>query len=100
MNKKEQNEKKGEQKMMVITTRTLVNGYELIVNEEGYMYFNVKSLLEGFMVHRSECAEGRAQGTETSAEGDEKGDREPEKGTRKIRRRKNNGWNENNEHQK
>ena len=28
-----------------------VNGYELIVNEEGYMYFNVKSLLEGFMVH-------------------------------------------------
>ena len=50
MNKKE-NEKKGEQKKMVITTRTLVNGYELIVNEEGYMYFNVKSLLEGFMVH-------------------------------------------------
>ena len=47
MNKKE-NEKKGEQKKMVITTRTLVNGYELIVNEEGYMYFNVKSLLEGF----------------------------------------------------
>ena len=50
MNKKE-NEKKDEQKKMVITTRTLVNGYELIVNEEGYMYFNVKSLLEGFMVH-------------------------------------------------
>ena len=50
MNKKE-NEKKGEQKKMVITTRTLVNGYELIVNEEGYMYFNVQSLLEGFMVH-------------------------------------------------
>ena len=50
MNKKE-NEKKGEQKKMVITTRTLVNGYELIVDNEGYMYFNVKSLLEGFMVH-------------------------------------------------
>ena len=50
MNKKE-NEKKGEQKKMVITTRTLVNGYELIVDNEGYMFFNVKSLLEGFMVH-------------------------------------------------
>ena len=50
MNKKE-NEKKDEQKKMVITTRTLVNGYELIVDNEGYMFFNVKSLLEGFMVH-------------------------------------------------
>jgi DNA-binding transcriptional MerR regulator len=50
MNKKE-NEKKGEQKKMVITTRTLVNGYELIVDNEGYMFFNVQSLLEGFMVH-------------------------------------------------
>ena len=50
MNKKE-NEKKDEQKKMVITTRTLVNGYELIVDNEGYMFFNVQSLLEGFMVH-------------------------------------------------
>ena len=44
MNKKE-NEKKDEQKKMVITTRTLVNGYELIVDNEGYMYFNIQSLL-------------------------------------------------------
>ena len=29
----------------------LVNGYELIVDNEGYMFFNVQSLLEGFMVH-------------------------------------------------
>ena len=50
MNKKE-NEKKDEQKKMVITTRTLVNGYELIVDNEGYMFFNVQNLLEGFMVH-------------------------------------------------
>ena len=50
MNIKE-NEKKDEQKKMVITTRTLVNGYELIVDNEGYMFFNVQSLLEGFMIH-------------------------------------------------
>ena len=43
--------KKDEKKKMVITTRTLVNGYELIVDNEGYMFFNVQSLLEGFMVH-------------------------------------------------
>ena len=43
--------KKDEKIKMVITTRTLVNGYELIVDNEGYMFFNVQSLLEGFMVH-------------------------------------------------
>ena len=38
-------------KKLAILLRTMVNGYALEVNNEGYMYFNAQSLLEGFMVH-------------------------------------------------
>ena len=38
-------------KKLAILLRTMVNGYMLEVNDEGYMYFNAQSLLEGFMVH-------------------------------------------------
>ena len=38
-------------KKLAILLRTMVNGYSLEVNGEGYMYFNAQSLLEGFMVH-------------------------------------------------
>jgi len=38
-------------KKLAILLRTMVNGYMLEVNNEGYMYFNAQSLLEGFMVH-------------------------------------------------
>ena len=31
--------------------KTMVNGYMLVVNNEGYMYFNAQSLLEGFCIH-------------------------------------------------
>ena len=31
--------------------KTMVNGYMLEVNNEGYMYFNTQSLLEGFRIH-------------------------------------------------
>lgn len=37
-------------KKMTILLRTMVNGYSLDVNGEGYMYFDIPSLLEGFMV--------------------------------------------------
>ena len=50
MNKKVAKEQK-EQKKLTILLRTMVNGYMLEVNNEGYMYFNAQSLLEGFMVH-------------------------------------------------
>lgn len=40
-----------EQRRLAILLRTMVNGYMLEVNNEGYMYFNAQSLLEGFMVH-------------------------------------------------
>ena len=43
-------ENKQEQKRLVILLRTMVNGYSLDVNGEGYMYFDIPSLLEGFMV--------------------------------------------------
>ena len=46
MNKKVENKKK-----LAILLRTMTNGYMLEVNNEGYMYFNAQSLLEGFMVH-------------------------------------------------
>ena len=49
MNKKVEN--KQEVKRLAILLRTLTNGYMLQVNDEGYMYFNAQSLLEGFMVH-------------------------------------------------
>ena len=37
-------------KRLAILLRTMVNGYSLDVNGEGYMYFDIPSLLEGFMV--------------------------------------------------
>ena len=40
-----------EQQRLAILLRTMTNGYMLDVNNEGYMYFNAQSLLEGFMVH-------------------------------------------------
>ena len=38
-------------KKLAILLRTMVNGYMLEVNNEGYMYFNAQSLLEGFCIH-------------------------------------------------
>ena len=49
MNKKE--EKEQEVKKLAILLRTMRNGYMLEVNNEGYMYFDALTLLEGFMVH-------------------------------------------------
>lgn len=34
-----------------VLLRTLVNGYLLEVNDEGYMYYDAQSLLEGFIIH-------------------------------------------------
>ena len=51
MSKKVEKEQAKEQKCLAILLRTMVNGYMLEVNNEGYMYFNAQSLLEGFMVH-------------------------------------------------
>ena len=44
-------ENKQEQKRLVILLRTMVNGYSLDVNGEGYMYFDAQSMLEGFCIH-------------------------------------------------
>ncbi|MBR6016420.1 MAG: hypothetical protein IK067_04740 [Prevotella sp.] len=33
-----------------VTVKTVRNGYLLLVGDEGYMYFNVQSLLEGFCI--------------------------------------------------
>ena len=38
-------------KRLNIMLKTMVNGYMLEVNNEGYMYFNAQSLLEGFCIH-------------------------------------------------
>ena len=40
-----------ENKRLNIMLKTMVNGYMLEVNNEGYMYFNAQSLLEGFCIH-------------------------------------------------
>jgi len=50
MNKKVEKEQKEPMKLAILL-RTMTNGYMLDVNNEGYMYFNAQSLLEGFMVH-------------------------------------------------
>ena len=50
MNKKEEKEQKEPQRLAILL-RTMTNGYMLDVNNEGYMYYNAQSLLEGFMVH-------------------------------------------------
>ena len=47
MSKKVENK----QKKLAILLRTMTNGYMLEVNNEGYMYFNAQSLLEGFCIH-------------------------------------------------
>ena len=51
MSKKVEKRQAKEKKRLAILLRTMVNGYALEVNNEGYMYFNAQSLLEGFMVH-------------------------------------------------
>lgn len=51
----EQNEKtlevKEEKKYLKILLRIMRNGYSLDVEDEGYMYHDEQSLLEGFLVH-------------------------------------------------
>ena len=47
----EKEQTKGQDQRLAILLRTMTNGYMLDVNNEGYMYFNAQSLLEGFMVH-------------------------------------------------
>ena len=48
--KKEKSVEKEQPKRLAILLRTMVSGYMLEVNNEGYMYFNAQSLLEGFLV--------------------------------------------------
>ena len=48
---KVQTEQKEQPQRLAILLKTMVNGYLLEVNDEGYMYFNAPSLLEGFMIH-------------------------------------------------
>jgi len=43
--------RKLEQLRLDIRLRTVVNGYALEVNNEGFMYFDAQSLLEGFCIH-------------------------------------------------
>ena len=50
MNKKVEKEQMEPMKLAILL-RTMTNGYMLDVNNEGYMYYSVQSLLEGFMVH-------------------------------------------------
>ena len=50
MNKKVEKEQTEPMKLAILL-RTMTNGYMLDVNNEGYMYYNAQSLLEGFMVH-------------------------------------------------
>ena len=40
-----------EQQKLNVLLRTKVNGYMLEVNNEGYMYYEAQSLLEGFIIH-------------------------------------------------
>ena len=48
---KQVGKKKPEQKKLDIRLRTMTNGYALEVNDEGYMYYNAQSLVEGFCIH-------------------------------------------------
>ena len=48
---KVQTEQKEQPQRLAIQLRTMVNGYVLEVNDEGYMYYDAQSLLEGFMIH-------------------------------------------------
>ena len=47
----EKEQTKDQDQRLTILLRTMTNGYMLDVNDEGYMYFNAQSLLEGFLVH-------------------------------------------------
>jgi hypothetical protein len=48
---KQVGKKKLEQLKLDIRLRTVSNGYALDVNNEGFMYFDAQSLLEGFCIH-------------------------------------------------
>ena len=47
--KKEQNEQAS--KRIALQVKTMVNGYSVELDREGYMYYDVQSLLEGLFVH-------------------------------------------------
>ena len=47
MVKNEQNK----QERMILSVRTKVNGYLLEVNDEGYIFFDVRKLLAGMFIH-------------------------------------------------
>ena len=47
----EKEQTKDQDQRLSILLRTMTNGYMLEVNDEGYMYFDIPSLLEGFLVH-------------------------------------------------
>ena len=47
--KKEQKEQAS--KRIALLVRTMVNGYSVELEHEGYMYYDVQSLLEGLFVH-------------------------------------------------
>ena len=47
----EKEQTKDQDQRLTILLRTMTNGYMLEVNDEGYMYFDIPSLLEGFLVH-------------------------------------------------
>ena len=49
MNKTEK--KKEAPKRIALMVRTMVNGYSVELEREGYMYYDVQSLLEGLFVH-------------------------------------------------
>ena len=46
-----QTEQKEQPQRLAILLKTMVNGYVLEVNDEGYMYYDAQNLLEGFMIH-------------------------------------------------
>ena len=46
-----QKKQQREPERLTIQLRTMVNGYMLEANNEGYMYFDAQSLLEGFIIH-------------------------------------------------
>ena len=44
-------EKKQEQERTALLVRTMVNGYSVDLEREGYMFYSVQDLLEGLFVH-------------------------------------------------
>ena len=51
LNNAEREQTRPEVKKLDVHLRTVVNGYLLDVDGEGFMYFNAPSLIEGFLVH-------------------------------------------------